>query len=287
VSVCGPLFRRARFSHNVGVMEPADLDKRLDRAMDFYRSRDLASHPRNPASYPKRLEFSPKVATSAREVAWRKREGHGAAHLFEVAYLGLWDTVGALGVPAHLGLLASIFNRSTLFYDTVLSTSVKAGRHAVSIDENRRSFEPTLWENLALLNKGPQTETSHYQEKWFPGDHSVMGGGGPDDDLSSFPFAWVVEGGRNLGLSLKEADFEARLAPANALGRLSARVNSANLVATLMRRAPRSGPVDIAQISDPAQARWCQTKADATPYNPKTLRLVSEDLDDGCVGLDG
>ena len=57
--------------------------------------------------------------------------------------IAVWDTVGALGIPQFdlHGMPVDAFQ----FADTTLSRNVKFGRHAVSIDEQRVSFVPTLW----------------------------------------------------------------------------------------------------------------------------------------------
>ena len=89
------------------------------------------------------------VTTGAAEAAGGRRAGCRAASL-GIGYLGVWDTVGALGVPAHLAL-AGRLNRGLGFHDTVLSPMVAAARHAVAIDERRRSFPPTLWDDLDAL----------------------------------------------------------------------------------------------------------------------------------------
>ncbi len=66
-------------------------------------------------------------------------------------YVGVWDTVGSLGVP-HTLPLATQVNARYDFYDTSLSRFVRSARHAVSLDERRETFEPTLWDNIPALN---------------------------------------------------------------------------------------------------------------------------------------
>jgi hypothetical protein len=57
--------------------------------------------------------------------------------------IGVWDTVGALGVPSDP---LQLFNREHQFHDTELCELVECAFHAVAIDEKRGPFGPTLWQ---------------------------------------------------------------------------------------------------------------------------------------------
>ena len=63
---------------------------------------------------------------------------HDHCHSARVNFLGVFDTVGALGVP---GLQAV-----PRFHDVQLSGQVLRARHALAIDETRLKFAPTFWE---------------------------------------------------------------------------------------------------------------------------------------------
>lgn len=67
--------------------------------------------------------------------------------------LGVWETVGALGIPGisvldeikqHLG--AKVYRKELQFYDTNISGNVMNAFHALALDEKRYSFTPSLWE---------------------------------------------------------------------------------------------------------------------------------------------
>lgn len=102
----------------------------------------------------------------------------------EVKYVGVWDTVGAMGIPiSFLGF----FDDSDEFYDTKIGSNVRIARHAIAIDENRSDFEPTIWlprENMDL------------KQVWFSGSHSDIGGSyKPDNDgslLSDNSLDWMI-----------------------------------------------------------------------------------------------
>ena len=72
-------------------------------------------------------------------VAFRKTHCHTSRG---VHFVGVWDTVGSLGIPfSLLGLLDS----KDEFYDTKMGSNVNIARHALAIDEDREDFAPTLW----------------------------------------------------------------------------------------------------------------------------------------------
>jgi uncharacterized protein (DUF2235 family) len=72
-------------------------------------------------------------------------------------YIGVWETVGSLGIPANL-LFAKEIDQQYRFYDTNLSRQVRSARHAVAIDERRKTFSPTLWTNIAALNQNARAD---------------------------------------------------------------------------------------------------------------------------------
>lgn len=62
-----------------------------------------------------------------------------------IEFIGVWDTVGALGVPDDLAILNLMDSPDKWrFNDTHLGQYVRIARHAVAIDEMRASFTPTL-----------------------------------------------------------------------------------------------------------------------------------------------
>jgi len=97
----------------------------------------------------------------------------------DIAAVAVWDTVGALGIPFHhMGAATDPFR----FSDIALSPKIRLGIHAVSIDEQRMQFQPTLWD----------VNDSRVTQALFAGDHCDVGGGYPDHGLSDGPLLWVV-----------------------------------------------------------------------------------------------
>jgi uncharacterized protein (DUF2235 family) len=191
-------------------------------------------------------------------------------------YVGVWDTVGSLGVPRTLPLATQV-NARYGFYDTSLSRFVRSARHAVSLDERRVTFEPTLWDNIPALNvnahaDGLAPSLRPYQQTWFPGGHGEVGGGGDDGGLSLIPMLWVAEGGARAGLAFNTAELQdyARIAHPDA------RIQKGGLtiglvVTTLTGLMDRDGPDLMDDVSLSACLRW-NRMAD---YRPASLRRAA------------
>lgn len=125
-----------------------------------------------------------------------------------VRFLGVWDTVGALGAPFGIALgwvVNTLFN--CRFHDVKLSSIIESSYHALSIDERRWPFRPTLWtlNDKHLLRNAQNASNGRppaYEEKWFPGVHSNVGGGYPDTGLSDCSLEWMVGRAQNQGLNV-------------------------------------------------------------------------------------
>ncbi len=127
-----------------------------------------------------------------------------------VKYLGIFDTVGQRGLPSVFGPISDLANSKYSFHDLALGEHVDNARHALAIDEARWMFPPTPWTNIEALNQkiAPSAApwTAPYQQRWFPGTHGDVGGGG-GTRLFPFPLLWIVEGAESCGLVFdREAD---------------------------------------------------------------------------------
>jgi uncharacterized protein (DUF2235 family) len=87
-----------------------------------------------------------------------------------ITMIGVWETVGALGIPSAFGGVDPIIYG---FLDTNLHPDVKNAYHSLSIDERRSAFPATLWTS-------PSPEQT-VEQVWFAGVHSDVGGSYPDD----------------------------------------------------------------------------------------------------------
>lgn len=256
---------------NCGIPERARAAA-IPEALALYRRRSRRTCPDSPAALAFRAEHASHVTTSAREAGWRSGQGLPAGMPLRIGYLGVWDTVGALGVPGHLRL-AGRLNRGLAFHDTTLSGLVRAARHAVAIDERRRTFPPTLWDNLDAMNGGGE---GPYAQRWFPGDHGSVGGGGSVTALSDVALLWVADGGAGRGLALDPAAVDAWRAGGDCLGPLASPKPWLRRLLTL-DSADRAGPSRLAELADAAIARWRRDPA----YRPRALSRVAGRIQSG------
>ncbi|HUF55163.1 MAG TPA: DUF2235 domain-containing protein [Thermohalobaculum sp.] len=105
-------------------------------------------------------------------------------HDLRIDFLGVWDTVGALGVP--VGLLGDLTAPDYKFHDTEPSSVVRRACHALAIDEYRDEFVPTLW-------TGEVPEGCTVRQVWFAGAHSDVGGGYAESRLADIPLVWMAK----------------------------------------------------------------------------------------------
>ena len=208
-------------------------------------------------------------------------------HPLTIEYMGVWETVGSLGVPSDF-LLASLFNRKYQFHDLALSRMVKSARHAVAIDEKRRTFVATPWENIDDLNRHagradvPVAEQPYLQQ-WFPGDHATVGGGGDVNGLWEASLVWVVEGGQRCGLAVDQAALDSyrnnikHFVSVHCMNRRTLSWSSLSL--RRWREGPRKGRE--AEVSEVARLRIKESKDrlfERRLYRPKSLREVLQGL---------
>lgn len=101
-----------------------------------------------------------------------------------IRMVGVWDTVGALGVPFFNGLrsIDALEKKIFDFADLKLGDRVELGRHALAIDEKRFDFAPTLWQAREGI-----------QQVWFAGAHADVGGGYNETGLSDIALRWMAE----------------------------------------------------------------------------------------------
>lgn len=244
-----------------------------------------------------RWRYAKDTCVDVAEDAWRCEAfpslyNAGASPLLQIDYLGIWDTVGSLGVPNHWSWLKFVNNKYR-FHDCRLSAFVKRARHAVAIDERRKSFAPTLWENIDDVNRQAGFSSADpdapYQEVWFPGTHGSVGGGGGVRGLSDEALNWVIAGARDIGLTLDTEDVSEIYnvmpnfrAPLDNVAPDKKPTLTGRAMALLPAQDRLPGPLALHQVSVSARYRWATDPNDLdvkAPYRPKTLDHVADDLD--------
>jgi uncharacterized protein (DUF2235 family) len=125
-----------------------------------------------------------------------------------VRMVGVWDTVGALGIPGHL---FSDFDQDKYgFLDTSLNPSVESAYHAVSLDERRSQFSPTLWTNQ---DGSPRGNDAQLKQVWFTGVHCDVGGSYAECQLSNITLRWMLDNAKACGLLFDDVAIEKCFAP--------------------------------------------------------------------------
>lgn len=274
-----------------GLLRRSDASK-VTEAIERYQARtgDSAAYAEDMRLF--RSKYSPHLCVSDQDEAWRCTNvaGYqlGESHRLQVDYLGVWDTVGSLGVPARYKPL-NFLNKKHGFHDTRLSTFIKSARHAVAIDERRRDFQPTLWDNIAELNEAAgakaNADDAPYQQRWFPGVHGAVGGGGERRGLSDQTLDWVLDGARKVGLEFDGAEHTPifKLAPDyRDHMQNSPPPENPGIIDRIMNMMPEvdrvPGPHHLHEVSISARRRWLEKPEnlmDNAAYRPPTLANVS------------
>src|SRR5438132_6896723 len=155
---------------NCGLVKNEMLAVRIPMAYGIYRTRD----------------DGPDSATAKWFKSMYSRE-------ITIKFLGVWDTVGALGIPLHV--LAKFNGKFYEFHDTRLSAIVENAFHAVAVDEHRLDYDVCLWNPDAASG---QT----LEQGWFMGAHCDVGGGYLDRRLSDMTLRWMQGKASDVGLAL-------------------------------------------------------------------------------------
>ncbi|MGD9959276.1 DUF2235 domain-containing protein [Nocardioides sp.] len=156
----------------VGLLTKESLvQERLPAAVHLYQGKDL-----------------PEGAFGASVEEFKRDHCHAAP----VDFLGVFDTVGALGVPGFMHL-------APRFHDVQLSSQVLRARHALAVDETRLKFAPSFWE-VPAEPAGAPTEDERVKQVWFEGAHSDVGGGYRSTGLSDTSLLWMAREAHEAGL---------------------------------------------------------------------------------------
>jgi uncharacterized protein (DUF2235 family) len=160
---------------NCGIMKPQYLHL-VSEAYHLYRDRTSITHPDS-------------------DLMKSFKKSYGIEEETNIKLLGVWDTVGALGIPVPW---FKWWNRKYQFHDVKLSSQIKHAYHAVAVDERRKLFAPALWELSSAASD------QFCEQVWFSGTHSNIGGGYADSGLSNITLKWMIDKARSAGLEFDE-----------------------------------------------------------------------------------
>ncbi len=161
--------------HKTGILKRINR-ARINRAFKIYKGKDNQE----------------EAERFIRKYCWQ--EG-GDGRPPAVYFIGVWDTVSALGVPfAAVKSLNPFSARWYGFHDARLHREVRYGYQALSIDDQRKVFKPEIWDESNI----PQGQTM--EQVWFAGVHSNVGGGYRRTGLSDITLRWMIDRSTDAGL---------------------------------------------------------------------------------------
>jgi uncharacterized protein (DUF2235 family) len=115
-----------------------------------------------------------------------------------IRFVGVWDTVDAVGLPFAIADTVNTLIYQFKFPDRLLGAHVLHACQALSLDDDRRAFEPVLWE----VREGDQ----RIEQVWFAGVHSNVGGGYPKQGMSLVALDWMLAHAETHELRLQPLD---------------------------------------------------------------------------------
>jgi uncharacterized protein (DUF2235 family) len=193
----------AGFIAACGLINPSRLQQKTFKGLE--RAVDEAYHAYRKCYRPGlwKLFGDPKL-DAARE--FRKRVSFDID--VKIRFLGVWDTVDAVGLPFWIGDFINLTLYRFKFPDLRLTPIVERACQALAIDDERESFHPLLWEQ-------EPDDASRIEQVWFAGAHSNVGGGYPKQGMSLVALDWMLAHAQRAGmhvgkdgLRLNDADRE-------------------------------------------------------------------------------
>jgi uncharacterized protein (DUF2235 family) len=129
-------------------------------------------------------------------------------HFIDIPFLGVWDTVDAYGMPVdELKSAIDEWVWPMSFADRDPSKRIRVIRHALSLDDERPTFRPVLWNEMVQDQEHPDDPKARIwlgcdriQQVWFAGVHANVGGGYPDDGLAYVALDWMMNEAAVCGL---------------------------------------------------------------------------------------
>lgn len=161
------------------------LERRVARAYKLYRRRYRTWLMR-------RVAGEPDLAPLQK---FKSEHCHGNE---KIAFIGVWDTVDAVGLPLPIADAVNSYVHQFKFPNHTLSPSVERAHHALAIDDEREAFHPLLWDEHGLDRSHGQV----LEQVWFAGAHSNVGGGYPKQGMSLVALDWMMQRAEDAGLRL-------------------------------------------------------------------------------------
>ncbi|EGN94668.1 hypothetical protein SERLA73DRAFT_96017 [Serpula lacrymans var. lacrymans S7.3] len=117
-----------------------------------------------------------------------KKRADSDQDTFSIKCVGVFDTVGSLGLPEELTHHAPSTKSLFGFSDTFLGEHIERAYQALALNETRADFNCAKFDQTTGGRKKGQV----LKQCWFTGSHSDIGGGWHDHDLSDLTLTWMV-----------------------------------------------------------------------------------------------
>ncbi|MBF0612445.1 MAG: DUF2235 domain-containing protein [Magnetococcales bacterium] len=183
----------------------------------------------------------------------------GMVYPVTIQAVGVWDTVGALGIPDYKdGQAVDQFR----FVDNALSPKVINGFHFVSVDEQREAFTPSLWDPREGV-----------VQILCPGGHSDVGGGFPlaESGLSDGPLATLTRLLAAVGVQFATPQAVVPAPNPIGIGHASWLDKPWNLMPTALRTLPDGYLVHVSIQDRLGKTVQADSSLPAVPYAPANL----------------
>ncbi|KAG0708817.1 hypothetical protein DFH29DRAFT_342656 [Suillus ampliporus] len=171
----------AMFIGAIGVLDRTD----MDHFADIFVSYQQLGKETDPTKIAQ-LEASLSKWTSHDSRGKRRAEADNDS--FSVKCVGVFDTVGSVGLPEELTHKSPSTKSIFGFPNNELGEHIERAYQALAIDETRLDFNCCKFEQT----DGGRRKGQILKQCWFSGEHSDIGGGWKSHDLSDLTLAWMV-----------------------------------------------------------------------------------------------
>jgi len=186
------------FGFSRGASQARSLCRLIDWFGGFPTKNDVYYVPRIVTDYLETQGQRPDPTLWDRLNARRREDGRRELNDIvpaNIVFLGVWDTVLALGSRFLAG--GGTTRKKKRFHTPAEPpANVQHVRHAIAVDEARHDFQPEVF----------RQDTGHpsLEQRWFAGVHSNVGGGLKSDGLANCALSWMVEEAMGAGLDVRQ-----------------------------------------------------------------------------------
>lgn len=234
------------FIRNCGILKPENINL-LDKAYELYRDRNEYSKPDS-------------------DLMKSFRANYCFEDITPIHFIGVWDTVGSLGIPMPWYKRLNI--EKYKFHDVTLSSTIVNAYHALAVDERRALFNNASWVRSKTVQNDPNNRQK-LEQRWFPGVHSNIGGGYIDQGLSNQALLWLINKAKEVGLVFDE-EYVNQIKP-NPMGELrNSRTGIHKIFKQIWRHIPEENDGHVVD-----ESVYERMKKDSN-YRPKNIEKTKD-----------